>query len=218
MIALEDWPRYFGTVYSKDSKQKRVSEVDFKFILEDATGTIHVTDLQLQEASSISGFVPANQEMLKREKDSSGNPILKRHFNAVIRGEKAIGVPNRALPSDEQYLQDRVTGGMDFTFHPTQDAPPGLHFAHYFETRTFDLQDALNVGDVFELKATTRTIAVNSAATKNYEGYFLLVPAILGKYNVAVQNKTDAKGDFHGSGYLLCEADTWVTGKGGERM
>jgi len=218
MIALENWPRYFGTVYAEDPKQKRVSEVDFKFVLKDAVGTIHVTDLQLQEGSSISGFVPANQEMLKRETDSSGTAIENRHFNVVIRGEKTIGVPNRALPSEEQDLQDRVSGGMDFTFHPTQDVPSGLHFAHYFETRTFDLQQSLKAGDLFEFKATTRTIAVNSASTKNYEGFFLLVPAILGKYNVAVQNNTDAEGSYHGSGYLLCEADTWIRGKGGERM
>lgn len=218
MIALEDWPRYFGTVYSTDPKQKRVTGVDFSFVMEDTTGTLHVTDLQLQEDSSASGFVPANQQMLTRETDSSGNVLQKRHFNAVIRRKKTIGIPNRALPRDEQHLQDRVTGGMDFTFRPTQDVPPGLHFAHYFETRTFDLQDALKAGDVFEFKATTRTVAVNNAATNHYDGFYLLVPAILGKYNVAVQNTTDTDGIFHGSGYLLCEADTWLRGEGGARM
>lgn len=216
MATFQDWSRYFGSIQVEPGKNVR--QVKVTFIAEDTTGIIRCTDLQLQAGATGTGYMPAYREFLKRERDGDGTIVRKRHFNVVIRGKKTIAVPNRALPRNEAHLKDRVTGGMDFTFRPSQETSPTLYVSNDVETRRFYLFDPLQSGDIFEYKATDRTIRTNGEATANVDGPYQTVPAVLGKYIVAVPNTEDQDGEYHGSGYLLCEADTWLKGKGGAYM
>lgn len=218
--------RYLATVETAEGK--KVSSIEVRLVVEDMQGTFWFTDLTFQEGRWATGHVPATQEILKRERDAGGNPIQYRHFNVVVRGAKIIAVPNRASVYEETDITKRVTGGMDFTFWPTQSLPSGaLRFSHQYRTRTFRLNEPLAAGDEFRFWASRRKVQINSRDTRNYSGFYHTIPAGFGRFNVEmidpstettdpITGTTTAKPI--GSGYLLCEVDTWLKGIGGERM
>lgn len=208
----EFWTRYLATVRPKDRKRK-VKSIDLSIVVADAEGTLYLTDIQLQEAEIASAHVPANREMLARDRDAQGNPLRKRHFNAVIRGKETIAVPNRENVSHEKDFEKRVTGGMDFLLTATQDMPNGgVQFSHQYRQRTFLLDAELKQGEQLEFSATNRRVTVDGRPTK-YSGNYHTCPRGFGIYNVAL-----TKGEKNGSGMLLCEVDMWILGQGGERL
>lgn len=210
MISKENFTRYNYTFRPRKIKEgKKVKSISFSLVGNDFEGSYHATDLQLQEGGIVSGHVPANKEMLKRERDDQDNLIKKRHFNAVIRGKQNIGIFNRERQSQgADHLLDRVTGGLDYTFNTT-DQVNSLILKQLYGTRFYQLHDVLNNGDLFKFHATSLTVNINGSTTRNYSGYYHLIPAVLGLYTV------DTGG---GAGYLVCEADTWLKGSGGERL
>ena len=210
------WVRLLGTV--ETAKGKQVEWLEVHWVVEDAAGTVWVTDLQLQDGRFLTGHVPHNQEMLEREKDpATGQPIRYRHFNAVIRGQKMIAVPNRAAVQNEVDFNLRVPGGMDFTFWPSQDLPGGaLRFAHQYRTRRFILYEPLAAGDEFRFWASRLEVSVNGVRTRNYSGLYHVCPPGFGRFHVEMLDP--ATGKPVGSGVLLCEVDTWLRGIGGRRM
>lgn len=207
--------RYLATV--EVAEGKKVSSIEIRLVVEDMQGTFWFTDLMFQEGRWATGQLPATQEMLKRERDAGGNPIQYRHFNVVVRGAKIIAVPNRASVYEETDITKRVTGGMDFTFWPTQALPSGaLRFSHQYRTRTFQLKEPLKAGDEFRFWASRLKVQINGQDTRNYSGFYHTIPAGFGRFNVEmIDPVTD---EPMGSGYLLCEVETWLLGVGGRRM
>ncbi len=200
-----DFTRYFYTV--EPEANKKVKSIDFKLVARDFEGRIHVTDIMLQEGRMPSGYVPANKEMLKRERDANGNIVAKRHFNAVIRRKKNLGVFNRARVSEEGDLSARVTGGLDYTLNVSKDS--SLSLSTLYGTRKFTLKDPLKKGDLFEFHATSRVVKINGVAKRNYSGTYHLIPGVLGLYTIDLGQ---------GAGHLLLEVDTWLKGIGGEKL
>ena len=197
---------YIGTVQAIAGK--KVDHIDIIVKAEDVTGDINLTDLQFQDGMWSTGYVPASEEMLKRETDGPGIVILTRHTNVVIRGKKTINVPNWSSGDTEQILQNRVTGGMGFKFEATSAVPGNvLQYSHEYRTRTFILHEPLNPGDVFDFYAHTRTVTINGVKTGNYFGFYHTCPGRMGRFNVEAT-----------TGLLLCEPDAWLKGIGGERM
>ncbi|WP_202078288.1 hypothetical protein [Caldalkalibacillus salinus] len=206
----DQWTRYLA--HFEVHEDKKVQDIDVRMIVHDVEGEVSLTDLQLQEGGTSTGHSIANREMLKREQGSGGRQVRQRHYNAVIRGEKTIGIPNRALPSEENVLEHRVTGGMDYTIRPSQGVPSeGLLFSHFHRTRTFTTQRVLEAEDVLRFKATTREVSVNGNPIHQYSGAFHTVPGMFGKFHVQLKS-TQNPGEWTGSGYLLCEVDTWLQG------
>lgn len=207
----ELWTRYFQTFTVQP--EKKVQEIDVRMIAEDCQGEVYFSDLQLQEGMPSTGHMLANQELLRREY-VAGELIEKRHFNAVLRGSKIIGVPNRALPDEEQHLEERVTGGMDYTLRATSHLPPeGVVLSHFQRTRTFRLKRELRAGSSLEFKATLRRVAIDDQQIAQFSGFFHTIPGTLGKFHVDLKTARDQESDWTGSGYLLCEVDTWLKGE-----
>lgn len=207
----ELWTRYFRSFDIQPDK--KVQEIDVRMVVEDCEGKINFSDLQLQGGMPGTGHMIANQELLSRE-TIAGNRITKRHFNAVIRGAKVIGIPNRALPDEERHLEDRVTGGMDYTLLASSHlAAEGVSFSHFHRTRTFVLKHPLRAGSRLEFKATTRHIAVDSQPTSQFTGFYHTIPGMFGKFHVDLKTERDKEEEWTGSGYLLCEVDTWLKGE-----
>lgn len=205
------WTRYFQSFELQDNK--KIEELDVSLVVEDCEGEIFFSDLQLQEGMTSTGHMLANQELLSREYVGD-QMVVKRHFNAVIRGSKVIGVPNRALPAEEKHIEDRVTGGMDYSLLATSDLPNGgVTLAHFQYTRTFILQQPLRSGERLEFKATSRRVAVNDQETALFTGFYHTIPGLFGRFHVDLKTAKDQAAERTGSGYLLCEVDTWLKGE-----
>ncbi|WP_096190135.1 hypothetical protein [Evansella halocellulosilytica] len=205
--------KYVGSI--ELSPDKNVKDVTLKLVGDHFRGSVYITDVMFQSGHFSTGYLPANDEMLKRERDADGSPIENRHFNVIIRGDKEVVVPNRKMNETSSELSQRVTGGMDFTFYPTQDVQEnGLMFSHQYETRRFNLQDSLKENDVFEFKSSKRQVMINGEGNVDYEGMFQTIPAGFGFFRVQVKGTNGRPG----SGVLLCEPDQWLLGKGGARL
>jgi len=201
------WKRYFAGFTPK----KRVVSAEVKFIVQDVEADIRITDIMFQDGVHLTGYVPANVELLKREPG-----VTFRRFNAVIRGRALVTVFNRA-PVDQDDLTKRVTGGLDYRVRPMWNLPAGaVQLYHQYRTRSFKLKQALKAGDELYFSATRRMVAVNGVAIRAWEGHFHTIPGGHGRYEIElVDPETENPA---GAAYVLFEVDTWLKGVGGERM
>ncbi|MED0662185.1 hypothetical protein [Geobacillus thermodenitrificans] len=135
----DKFTRYLKTIrhYHKD---KKVKSIDLKFAAEGLIrGEIRVTDLQLQEDSQITGYVPNTREFFNLKRfsiDESHNAVsgyqnvyLKqeprkfenvrnRFFNFANRGHAVMVIPN---VYHEDYRVDLLPTGVDITIFPKDD-------------------------------------------------------------------------------------------------
>lgn len=201
------WKRYFAGF----SPKKRVVSAEVRFIVQDVEADIRITDIMLQDGTHLTGYVPANIEMLKREPG-----VTFRHFNAVVRGKAIVTVFNRA-PAEQDDITKRVTGGLDYTIRPLWDLPAGaVRLYHFYRTRTFKLNRGLKAGDELYFSATKRITTINGVPIAEWEGYYHTIPAGYGRYEIElVDPETE---EPKGAAYVLFEVDTWLKGVGGERM
>lgn len=201
------WKRYFAVVKPK----KHVQTLEIRFIVADVETELRITDIMLQDGTHLTGYVPANIEILKREPG-----VTFRHFNIVIRGRATVTVFNRA-PVDQDDVTKRVTGGLDYTIRPLQDLPAGaLRLNHLYKTRTFKLNKELEAGDELYFSASKQQVEINGVPTTDWEGHYHTIPAGYGRYETElVDPATEEPG---GAAYVLFEVDTWLKGVGGERM
>lgn len=210
-MSVENWTRYFSSI--QVDKNKAVHSLRITVVNDKTEGKIAFTDLMLQEGEVTSGYITANKEMLAKEVINN-EEIATRHFNAVIRGKQSLGIPNRALPVNEVDLNARTTGGMDFTVHATSPvAPEGIKIDQYYGTRPFNLTRGLKQEDIFQYKASSRELLINAQHIEQSDVRFQQIPAISGKFNIEMQQE-----DRPSSGYVLCEVETWLKGRGGERL
>lgn len=209
------WKRYFAGF----SPKKRVVSAEVRFIVQDVEADIRITDIMLQDGTHLTGYVPANIEILKREPG-----VTFRHFNIVIRGKAAVTVFNRA-PVDQDDITKRVTGGLDYTIRPLQDLPAGaLRLNHLYKTRTFKLNKELKAGDELYFSASKRQVEINGVPTTDWEGFYHTIPARFGRYEIEMIDPA-TEDEFNpevakpiGAAYVLFEVDTWLKGLGGERL
>lgn len=201
------WKRYFAGF----SPKKRVVSAEVRFIVQDVEADIRITDIMLQDGIRLTGYVPANIEILKREPG-----VTFRHFNIVIRGKAAVTVFNRA-PVDKDDITKRVTGGLDYTIRTLWGLPAGaVRLYHFYRTRTFKLNRELKAGDELYFSATKRMVAINGIPTTDWEGHYHTIPAGYGRYEIEfMEPETE---EPKGAAYVLFEVDTWLKGIGGERM
>ncbi|WP_142504538.1 hypothetical protein [Melghirimyces algeriensis] len=214
MDKKEKWTRYFHT-FLVDPKRK-VTHIDYQWQISDCLGTVWVTDLQFQPGRMATGYLTANRELLKRNRDAEGKPIRRAVYNGVIRGHKTIAVPNRAKISEDPEFSKRVTGGIDFQLTATQSlGKDGVHFSHQHGQRPFTFSLPLRADERLDVQATKRQVTLNGLSTRQYQGHFHTCPAGFGVFQVELRNRDE---EPHGSGRLICEVDLWLKGIGGEQM
>ncbi|UDY80753.1 hypothetical protein [Geobacillus phage GR1] len=138
MIGNEQWRRYIYTL-DLENKSKRVKQIDYSLVAEDMLGTLHMTDLQLQEGSQISAHIPATQDILSPVEfnidewvflNTVSNPVKRgtqpvyhekvknRFYNIVGRGHEVISIPN---VFHEDYTFPLVTTGLDIELRAKED-------------------------------------------------------------------------------------------------
>lgn len=207
-----EFTRFFKTV-NFDRKNRAIEKMDVRLVAKDFEGTLHATDLQLQEGRKPTGYMPASREFYKYERNEVGEQVKVRHFNGILRRDKTIVIPNRArldiMSDDKEQLLDRVTCGLDLTFNITQDMKPGaLEFAYLNGTRAYNINERLNNGDEYKHHASTRKTTKNGRFVSGYYGPYQIIPRGFGRYDTKV----------NGSTYLLAEVEQRVYNKGGRRM
>lgn len=145
LIARHEWTRYLYPLSIKDGK--KVKSMTFNLVSKTESGTIHVTDLQLQVGKFITGQVPHSSEMLKLMpygidensniegvKGTNGLPATKhgvqpapkskytnmknRIYNIVGRGHEVIALPN---VYHEDYKEELLTSGLDLKLYAKED-------------------------------------------------------------------------------------------------
>ena len=203
-------------IVTPSEHNKRVSSVKIKAVLEDATGEVYMTDVQVQGGARLSGYHTNTKEMLRKLRED-GLPAAPKHFNAVIRGRKTIVIPNRGEHLKVALGAPVVTAPIDFTLWTKQAIAAGLQFSHFFRTRKFIYLGALAAGDKLEFLATTWLVKHNDVINRNYVGLFHQCPAGDSRFNVDLIEETFTERP-QPSARLLVEIQEWEKDKGALRL
>jgi len=156
----------------RPARTKKVSQIDVKFVWGKCAGTVWITDIMTQEGWYTTAHLPNTREMLLKMRD--GEVIRQpRFFNAVIRGNKILVLPNLG----------EITAGLDYTVYAYGDVPE-LKLAHYPHARQTIIKDALVDGDIYKFHASTRHISKNDTPNHNVWGLFHHVAAGDIRFNV----------------------------------
>ena len=196
-------------------RAKRVSRLDFRAVVADATGRVRLTDLMLQEGREASGHVPATREMLRKLREDAV-PAMPKHFNAVVRGRRVIIVPNRGRYWSIVPDAPVVTTPIDFTIFAKDAVPAEMSLSHHYRTRWFVYNNPLNAGDVFEFLASKRCVTHNGIPAGNYTGLFHQCAAGNSRFNIDLVQAGTARP--HPSARVLVEIQEWELGSGGRRL
>lgn len=160
----ESWTRYLAEL--TEFQRKKVSSIDLEFVVENAEqGSVHITDLQLQEGSQITGYVPNTKEFFSLKRfsiDESHNAVsgyqnvyLKqeprkfenarnRFFNFANRGHAVMVIPN---VYHEDYRVDLLPTGVDITIFPKDDYDflrISTNYGALIDGSTYDIEELAN--------------------------------------------------------------------------
>ena len=128
----ESWTRYFAEL--TEFQRKKVSSIDLEFVVENAEqGSVHITDLQLQEGQQATATIPNTAEWFKAKYGTldetstavGGDVYLgdqprvfenvqNRFYNIVGRGHEVIVVPNIF---ETNFNEPTVTTVVDLTLY-----------------------------------------------------------------------------------------------------
>lgn len=154
-----------------------VESLDVALVVEDATGAAFFTDVMLQDGGFLTAWEPHTQEVLRRARDASGNPLPVRHYCAVGRGPMTLVLPNRG----------EVTSGLDVTVRASEPMPR-LSLAHEFGAhRTTAPAPAAEA----VLAATTRAATLDGQKVPDWGSRFLFAPAVDAKFEVDPEYRAD---------------------------
>lgn len=130
----KDFRRYIYAL--QVDSNKKVADITFNLKAQNITGTVGVTDLQLQAGTQVTAHVPNTSEMLEKVThginerafiDTVPNPIkhgvqpriyeglTNRFYNIVGRGHDTIALPN---VYHEDYMNHLVTSALNITLIP----------------------------------------------------------------------------------------------------
>ncbi|MGV8164656.1 MAG: hypothetical protein ACLKAK_07350 [Alkaliphilus sp.] len=198
-------------------KAKRVSHLEVKAIVNDAVGTVSLTDIMVQEGTQLSGYWTETREMLRKLRED-GLPAPSKHFNAIVRGRQTLVIPNRGVYwkviADNPVV---VTTAIDFTTLARTSIPVGMQISHFYRTRHLWYASALVPGDIFEFLASTRRVAHNGVLTLNYSGFYHQIAAGNSRFNIdlMVEGSTIRP---QPAVRILVAIQEWELASGGERM
>lgn len=167
---MDKYLRYLGLAEKSNvNKDKRIKNINVKFVVNDCTGTIKVTDFMLQAGRTLTGWICETREMLLRKRDSENVIEQPKYFNSVLRGENLIIVPNGGS----------VTSGLDIELKAQKSTTGPITLDTYYGTRTYKFSGQLNAGDTLRLNAKTNQTLVNDqpVASSNVGGAPLTCPA-----------------------------------------
>ena len=163
-------------------EDKKVFSIRVKPFINDCSGRIYFTDLQLQEGSNLTGYTPNTEIMLERYKEN-GNIAPKRFYNGIVRGKETIVLFNLG----------KTSAGLDAYIYPIQNMEANsIELSQGAGAHKLRLQSAFNKEDEIKIKASTRECLRNNSPTAK-EGFFQYSAACDSKHNVKLEDKKSAR-------------------------
>lgn len=157
----------------EENKNKKVKHVDFSVKMENAEGTMYVTDIQFQDGALLTGWEHNTGEMLTSPKTSH-----KRWYNSIIRGERAIVLPNEG--NTMGYSNWTITADTDISppssVSNVYRGKNSFDFGMLFRTRNIKVKGNVKAGDVFKFYSNPMSTTKNGSYFGAYSGYFLGAP------------------------------------------
>lgn len=192
--------RYFNTIKKdKDNINKRVESIDIKVHGDNFTGTMNVTDLMIQEGEFVTGYITANKEMLLKYRDDENNITPPKHYNATIRNNKTIIIPN----------EGEVTTGLNIELECLYDTSANtITLEHGYSTRIHKINVDLKSGDTYKINSDNRKVTKNNQEIVNNK--FLQCPANDAMFQINIPNKKGSK--------FLFEVQSRQYGIGGKKL
>lgn len=163
-------------------QDKRVTSISVSPIISDCSGTIYFTDIQLQEGSALTGYVPYTENVLAKSKDDGVDrePVW---FNGVVRSEEIVIVCNLGGTST----------GLDISVYPKSDmASDSIELAQGVGGQRVRFPSAMQAGDEIQLLASTRECLKNGVTEKK-EGFYQYSAAWDSKHIVKVEKGKSAR-------------------------
>lgn len=207
--------RYFNRIDIKE-KSKRVQRIDFRPVVQNATGIVTLTDLMLQEGAQLSGHLPATREMLRRLRENN-LPAGPKFFNALIRGRQTLIIPNRGAWRTVVLNAPVVPTAIDFTVLAKTAIPAGMQFSHFYRTRRLSYGNPLTAGDMFEFLASQRVVRHNGISTRFYTGFYHQCAAGNSRFNIDLMDE-GATIRPQPTARILIEIQEWELASGGRRV
>ena len=199
-----------------EEEAKRVQKIDFKAVIENATGTVTLTDLMLQDGAQVTGHMPATREMLQKLREDS-QPAAPKYFNAIVRGRQTLIVPNRGAYWSVPIGTPVVTTAIDFTVLAKTAIPAGMQFSHFHRTRQFAYGSSLSAGDTFEFLSSQRKVAHNGVPTRYYTGFYHQCAAGNSRFNIDLMVEGAATRP-QPTARVLIEIQEWELASGGRML
>ena len=160
----------------------RVVSVTVKPTITDCSGTVYVTDLQLQEGSALTGYAPHTEKCLEKYRED-GNVKAPVWFNGVVRGEETVILFNLGTTS----------AGLDIHLYQKSPMAAGsVSLCQGVGGQKGSFPQALSAGDDLALLASMRECTKNGNPEKK-EGFYQYSAAWDSKHRVTLENGKTAR-------------------------
>ena len=162
-------------------EEKRVVSVTVKPTVIDCSGTIWLTDLQLQEGSALNGYAPNTETFLKeyREDGKIKPPVW---FNGVVRTEATVIICNLG----------ETSAGLDVRICPKSDMAAGsISMSQSAGGQRVSFPQAIEKDSELALLASMRQCTKNGQ-TEPHEGFYQYSAAWDTKHNITLEEGKSA--------------------------
>ncbi|GAA0493179.1 hypothetical protein IRB23M11_01820 [Alkalibacterium sp. m-11] len=172
--------RFAETIHCKEDK--RVVSITVKLLIEDCTGTVYFTDIQAQEGSNLTGYVPHTETMLQKYRED-GAIVPVRFYNGIVRSNETIVLFNLGSTS----------AGLDCHIYPIQSMAEGsIELSQGAGAHKVKFKESADPGDKLSLLASTRECLKNGNPTDK-EGFFQYTAASDSKHIVKLEDRKSAR-------------------------
>lgn len=163
-------------------EEKRVVSITVKPTVTDCSGTIWLTDLQLQEGQALNGYAPHTEVMLRKfREDGAVKPPV--WYNGVVRSEETVVLFNLGSTS----------AGLDVHIYPKSGMAAGtVKLCQGVGGQRVSFPNALAAEDDLALLASTRECTRNGAPERK-DGFYQYSAAWDSKHKVTLEEGKTAR-------------------------
>lgn len=160
----------------------RVVSITVKPTIADCSGTVYVTDLQLQEGPALTGYAPHTEKCLEKYREG-GSVKVPVWFNGVVRGEETVILFNLGTTS----------AGLDIHLYPKSPMAAGsVSLCQGVGGQKASFPNAIPAEADLALLASTRQCTKNGSPEKK-EGFYQYSAAWDSKHKVTLADGKTAR-------------------------
>lgn len=163
-------------------EDKRVVSITVKPTIADCSGTLWLTDIQLQEGPALNGYAPHTEVMLRKFREDG---VIKPPvwYNGVVRSEETVVLFNLGSTS----------AGLDVHIYPKSDMAAGtVKLCQGVGGQRVSFPNTLTAEDDLALLASTRECTRNGALERK-DGFYQYSAAWDSKHKVTLESGKTAR-------------------------